>query len=109
VANNLFIYFIITIIVRSPHQNFVTYRDHLLQGFEISSLVFFGNTIDGMHNNKVFSRCISNLILVINETVAEALQLDENLSLIIPIYGLLFQICMRSWLLLSPAYCNQIA
>jgi hypothetical protein len=59
----------------------------LLQGFEISALVFFGNQIDGFHNNRVFSRCISNLILVINEDVATSLQLDENLSIQIPIYG----------------------
>jgi hypothetical protein len=44
-----------------------------------------------MHNNKVFSRCISNLILVVKEDVAKSLHLDENLSLIIPIYGLLWQ------------------
>jgi hypothetical protein len=65
------------------------YSDHLLQGFEISALVFFGNDIIGIHNNRVFSRCISNLILVINEEVAKSLQLDENLSLLVPIYGLL--------------------
>jgi hypothetical protein len=47
--------------------------------------------MDGNHNNKVVSRCISNLILVINEDVAKALRLDENHSLIIPIYGLLLQ------------------
>jgi hypothetical protein len=63
-------------------------RDHLLQGFEISVLVFFGYNIDGIHNNKVFSRCISNLILIVNEDVAQSLQLDKTLSLIIPIYGL---------------------
>jgi hypothetical protein len=61
----------------------------LLQGFESSAIVFFGNNMDGIHNNKVFSRCISNLILVVREDVAKSLQLDENLSLIIPIYGLL--------------------
>jgi hypothetical protein len=64
------------------------YRDHLLQGFEISALVFFGNNIDGNHNNKVFSRCISNLILIVNEDFAKSLQLDENLSVVIPIHGL---------------------
>jgi hypothetical protein len=68
---------------------FFYYRDHLLQGFEISTLVFFGTTIEGIHNNRVFSHCISNLILVINEDVAKSLQLDENLSLLVPIYGLL--------------------
>jgi hypothetical protein len=67
---------------------FLDNRDCLLQGFEVSALVFFCNIIDGFHNNKVFSRCISNLILVINEDVAKSLQLDENFSLIIPIYGL---------------------
>jgi hypothetical protein len=64
------------------------FRDNLLQGFEASALVFFGYDINGIHNNRVFSRCISNLILVINEDVAKSLQLDENLSLHIPIYGL---------------------
>jgi hypothetical protein len=68
---------------------FLFSSDDLLQGFEISVLVFFGYNIDGIHNNKVFSRCISNLILVINEDVAKSLQLDETLSLIIPIYGML--------------------
>jgi hypothetical protein len=63
------------------------YRDHLLQGFEISALVFFGNNIDGNHNNKVFSRCISNLILIVNEDFSKSLQLDENLSIVIPIHG----------------------
>jgi hypothetical protein len=67
---------------------FFVNRDQLLQGFEISALVFFGNNIDGNHNNKVFSRCISNLILIVNEDVATSLQLDENLSVVIPIYGL---------------------
>jgi hypothetical protein len=66
------------------------YRDCLLQGFEIPALVFFGNNMDGNHNNRVFSRCISNLILVINEDVAKSLQLDKNLSITIPIYGLFF-------------------
>jgi hypothetical protein len=61
--------------------------DNLLTGFEVSTLVFLGYNIDGFHNNRVFSRCISNLILVINESFAETLQLDENLSIIIPIYG----------------------
>jgi hypothetical protein len=42
-----------------------------------------------MHNNRVFSRCISNLILVVREDVPKSLQLDKSLSLIIPIYGLL--------------------
>jgi hypothetical protein len=65
------------------------YRDHLLQGFETSTLVFFAIDIKGMHNNRVFSRCIANLILVVREDVAKSLQLDENLSVIIPIYGLL--------------------
>jgi hypothetical protein len=69
----------------------IFFRDRLLQGFEIPALVFFGKHVEGFHNNKVFSRCISNLILVINEDVAKSLQLDETLSLIIPIYGLLFK------------------
>jgi hypothetical protein len=66
-----------------------SYRDDLLQGFETSALVFFAVDINGMHNNRVFSRCISNLILVVKEDVAKLLHLDENLSLIIPIYGTL--------------------
>jgi hypothetical protein len=65
------------------------FSDKILVGFEVPALVFFGYNIDGLHNNKVFSRCISNLILVVNEDVQKLLQLDENFSLIIPIYGLL--------------------
>jgi hypothetical protein len=67
------------------------HRDDLLQGFETSALVFFAVDINGMHNNRVFSRCISNLILVVREDVAKSLHLDKNHSLIIPIYGLFFQ------------------
>jgi hypothetical protein len=52
-------------------------------------LVFFGDNVGGIHNNTVFSRCIANLTLVINEDVAQSLQLDENFSDIIPINGLL--------------------
>ena len=72
------------------------YSDNMLQGFEISALVFFGYNLVGNHNNKVFSRCISNLILVINEDVAKSLQLDEKLSLLIPIYGLFYKQCYLS-------------
>jgi hypothetical protein len=67
------------------------YRDYLLQGFETSALVFFAIDINGMHNNRVFSRCISNLILVVREDVAKSLQLDDTLSLSIPIYGMLLK------------------
>ena len=84
------------------------FRDNLLQGFEVSALVFFGYDINGIHNNRVFSRCISNLILVVNEDVAKSLHLDEHLSIQIPIYGLLTErniigkcIISLKWRLLS--------
>jgi hypothetical protein len=83
-----------------------TYRDHLLQGFEIPALVFFGNNMDGNHNNKVVSRCISNLILVINEDVAKSLQLDEKL--IIPIDGLLKQAILLKCHYLAPTLSKTI-
>jgi hypothetical protein len=61
-----------------------------LQGSEFSALVFFGNQLDGMLNNEIFSRCISNLILVIKEEVVKSLSLDPTRSQIIPIYGTYF-------------------
>jgi hypothetical protein len=63
-----------------------------LQGSEFAALVFFGNNLDGMLNNEIFSRCISNLILVIKEDVASSLSLDPQRSRIIPIFGLYFAI-----------------
>jgi hypothetical protein len=68
-----------------------------LQGSEFPALVFFGNRLDGMHNNEIFSRCISNLILVIKEAEAKALSLDSNRSHIIPIYGKDFFLPMYEW------------
>jgi hypothetical protein len=41
-----------------------------------------------MLNNEIFSRCISNLILVIKEEVVKSLLLDSSRTQIIPIYGL---------------------
>jgi hypothetical protein len=71
---------------------YFAYSHHLLQGFEISTIVFFSYDIVGILNNQVFSRCFSNLILVIKEDVAKSLQLDDNLSVTIPIYGLFFNL-----------------
>ncbi len=59
-----------------------------LQGSELAALVFFGNHLDGMLNNEIFSRCISNLILVIKEEAVISLSLDSSRTQIIPIYGL---------------------
>jgi len=50
-------------------------------------LVLIANYIDGLHNNKLFSRCISNLILVFNEELAHSLTLDINMAQIIDVYG----------------------
>jgi hypothetical protein len=61
-----------------------------LQGSEVPALVFFGNQLDGKHNNEIFSRCISNLILVIKYEVVKSLLLDPSQSQVIPIYGLCF-------------------
>jgi hypothetical protein len=85
----------------------LNYSDSLLQGFETSALVFFAIDINGMHNNRVFSRCISNLILVINEDAAKSLQLDETLSLIIPIYGLLLKEKLMNYLSILFNYYTQ--
>ena len=35
-----------------------------LQGFEVPALAYIGNIVDGRHNNEIFSRCISNLIII---------------------------------------------
>jgi len=61
-----------------------------LQGFEVPALVLIANYIDGLHNNKLFSRCISNLILVFNEELIEKLSLDINMAQNIPISGAFF-------------------
>ena len=70
--------------------SFVFFSLKSLEGSEFPVLVFFGNRLDGMHNNEVFSRCISNLILIINKSEVESLSLDANRSQIITIYGLYF-------------------
>ncbi len=62
-------------------------RDDILQGSEVQVLVLFTQFISGLHNNKIFSRCISNLIVVSNEEQAQKLNLDESMSQIIPVYG----------------------
>ena len=69
---------------------FVFFSLKSLEGSEFPVLVFFGNRLDGMHNNEVFSRCISNLILIINKSEVESLSLDPNRSQMIPIYGSYF-------------------
>ncbi len=63
-----------------------------LQGSEFSALVFFGNHLDGMLNNEIFSRCISTLILVIKEEVVKSLSLDPTRSQIIPIYSMYYPV-----------------
>jgi hypothetical protein len=64
-----------------------SFSEKELQGYEVSVLVLFANHIDGIHNNKFFSRCISQLILVINEDQAELLHLPWTVAQIIPVYG----------------------
>ncbi len=69
---------------------FFSHEFDSLRGYEFSALVFFANRLDGMLNNEVFSRCISNLILVIKEDAVKSLSLDDERSVVIKIFGLYF-------------------
>jgi len=61
--------------------------ESFIQGAEIPAVVLFANSIDGTHNNKLFSRCISNLILVFKEDQAISMKLNSNMAHTIPVYG----------------------
>jgi hypothetical protein len=61
------------------------FRVSTLQGFEVPALVYFGNIVDGLHNNEIFSRCISNLFLISMEQNVRRF-VDETTK-IIPILG----------------------
>ncbi len=58
-----------------------------MQGYECPCVVFVANYIDGLHNNKFFSRCNSDLVLVFAEEQALNLSLDLGMAQIIPIFG----------------------
>ena len=40
------------------------FRDHYIQGFEVPLLVLFTTNLEGDHNERVISRCMSKLIVV---------------------------------------------
>jgi hypothetical protein len=84
------LYYLKKIINLIKQVSFISLSLKALEGSEFPVLVFFGNRLDGMHNNEVFSRCISNLIVIINKSEVESLSLDANRSQIITIYGLYF-------------------
>jgi hypothetical protein len=44
--------------------------------------VYIGNIDDGLHNNEIFSRCISNLFLVAKEENVKRFQ-DETTTIIL--------------------------
>jgi hypothetical protein len=58
-----------------------------LQGYEVPVLVLFTDYLSGQHNNKVISRCISNLIIVSNEDQLEKLPFDHTMTRKIIIRG----------------------
>ncbi len=67
-----------------------------LQGYECPCVVLVADRIKGLHNNKLFSRCISDLILVFQEEQAQKLSLDVNIAQIIPVYGECFSLIKLS-------------
>jgi len=82
-------------------EDFCAFSLDSLQGSEFPALVFFGNHLDGMLNNEIFSRCISTLTLVIKEEVVKSLSLDPTQSKIIPIYGMYYPIYFGARMLLK--------
>jgi hypothetical protein len=46
------------------------YREDFIQGFEVPVLVLFCSSVAGPHNENVFSRCKSKLIVICNDKQA---------------------------------------
>jgi len=63
-----------------------------LQGYECPCGVLIANHIEGLHNNRFFSRIISDLILVFDEKQALELSLDLFNAQIIPVFGECFSL-----------------
>jgi hypothetical protein len=54
------------------------FRENDLRGSEASMMVVFTNFIDGQHNDNVFSRCTSSLIVVCNQKSADMIFPDSE-------------------------------
>ena len=74
----------------------LNYSESCLQGAEVPAVVLFANYIDGLHNIKLFSRCIAHLIIVLNEAQALAMELDKSIANVIPVFGEYFDRNMLS-------------
>jgi hypothetical protein len=48
----------------------INYREDFIQGFEVPVLVLFCSSVTGPHNENVFSRCKSKLIVICNDQQA---------------------------------------
>ncbi len=64
------------------------YRDNFIQGFEVPILVLFCSSVTGPHNENVFSRCKSKLIVICNEEQANIIAAQsEQGARAIDVYG----------------------
>jgi hypothetical protein len=66
----------------------IYFRDDFIQGFEVPILVLFCSTMTGPHNENVFSRCKSKLIVICNEEQANTIAAQsEQGARAIDVYG----------------------
>ncbi len=65
------------------------YRDDYIKGSEVPILVLFCSSVSGPHNENVFSRCKSKLIVISNEDQAHKIVPSKecDFARIIPVYG----------------------
>ena len=55
-----------------------TFRNDFIQGFEVPVLVLFCSSLSGPHNENVFSRCMSKLIVICPEVQANSIVESSN-------------------------------
>jgi hypothetical protein len=66
----------------------IDYREDFIQGFEVPILVLFCSSVTGPHNESVFSRCKSKLIVICNEEQANTIVAQsEQGARAIDVYG----------------------
>jgi hypothetical protein len=59
-----------------------------MQGFEVPTLVLFCKAVTASHNENVFSRCSSKLIVICNEDQAHKIvDQSEQVARAIDVYG----------------------
>jgi hypothetical protein len=70
---------------------YLLFRDDFIRGFEASIVVMFCSFVEGPHNENVFSRCKSKLIVICNEEHALKIipsNADCDFAKTISVYGM---------------------